>query len=107
MLTTVYWLLLSLHHSSFRIPHFSNLFVRRDRRRQIIEHTTDADAPVKLVERNVAFGAARHSMRTARREVTARGEVRRLRNRSLDGRESLLLFHLSLGQLWNRTQKAL
>src|ERR1044072_8080171 len=60
----------------------------------------------RAAPRTPAPRAARHDMRAARREVATLGQVRRLRHRAFDGRETARALHARLRQLRYRAQQA-
>src|SRR5690349_477656 len=69
------------------------------RRGQIVKHTTHDDAAFELIKRNRSFSAARHPMRTARREVTTRRQISGARHDTFDRFQPLLFNHVVAGEL--------
>jgi hypothetical protein len=64
--------------------------VCRYSRGEIVKHTTNFDVAFKLIKRNLFRGATRHTMTTARREVTSRRQIRRSRDHSFNRFEPLV-----------------
>src|SRR6185369_11318752 len=74
---------------------------------KIVKHATHFNVAVELIQRNLFRRATRHTMRTARREVTTGRQIRRSRHDAFDRLEPLFLYHLRARELWDRTQQAL
>src|SRR6185369_17301034 len=73
---------------------------------EIVKHTTNFDVPFKLIKRNLFRSATRHTMTTARREVTTGRQIGWSWHHTFNRFESLLFIQLRIRQFGNGTQQA-